>query len=973
MRHARCVWGLTLLSLTGLPLCAQVPGGALEHTLQRVPVTKHYEDKQFGDHLFLEGGLGTNSILTDTRIRPGFRYEVSVGDWLTPEHGIRLTASNGFYNQLRGGRKINPKFTVGSISYLMNLTAIAHRKYDEPKPVEFYGVAGIDLGLVETEGEHKIGGGVHIGLRGQWNTSPYTYLYVEPRIELQGEKLNLGTTPKGTRTMASVSAGLGYRLNPAADHAREDQEAPEHPRNLLNNTFFSLGGGTQTVIDNYMPRSYRHWGSRAAVSAGKYITPIHGVRLTATYGKINLPDTYVKDSKGKTEGWLHGDLKSVSAHAEYMVNLHNLFGGIAYDRRWQVSGLLGLGIARTSGDGYRNTSLGASLGAHGLLHLYHGFGLFVEPRVDVYTKNYARYAESYRPVNTWGTRLTAVPSLTAGLSYTYNTLHFNYDTAPVEEFKSENWHDHVFVEAGIGVGVPVIGEAVKHANRYIRPNAYIGIGKWFTPLHGARVWGQGGQYESVDDEGMPYKHVEAGLDYLFDLTNATSGYRPDKVLHFILGAGVNVGTLQGTAHKLKAGANVFGRAQWRAGRMVKLFVEPRLQVYDTDYLYYDPDKQGANMTLTAMAGLQLDLGRYNRAASRSIAEEDGGLPRFISVSAGASFPGSVRTAGWDHAPSFRVGYTQWFTPLSAWRTNLSAYAVVRGTDHRYASGSASLDYMTDLTAHALGYDPDRLFSLYAFAGFGLGAEYCYTRLYFNPDLHAGVQAAFRVSDHVRLHVEPQLAYRFTKRLSPSRIYRTMPQVLFGLDYSFNRMDRGIRPERSDKPSYISVGVGAGIFSRTLVSVSPAGRKIAYAADLHYGRWINGLHGWQIGFSSLNAPNNKKLDMFHVSSIRLDYVLNVISLLTGERGADRLFYINGIMGASLNIAHGGGEDTRCAPGCQLALQGNFRLNDRCELFIQPEGSLMGKRVGSTPRYEGSNGNAHPFETDLRFMIGTKVNF
>jgi hypothetical protein len=61
LRNIRKIFLLGFLSLSSLSVMGQVEGSALDHLLQRRPVAKHYEDKKFGDHLFVEGGMGVNT------------------------------------------------------------------------------------------------------------------------------------------------------------------------------------------------------------------------------------------------------------------------------------------------------------------------------------------------------------------------------------------------------------------------------------------------------------------------------------------------------------------------------------------------------------------------------------------------------------------------------------------------------------------------------------------------------------------------------------------------------------------------------------------------------------------------------------------------------------------------------------------------------------------------------------------------
>ena len=73
---------------------AQVPGGALNYMLQRPRVTKYYDNKRPFDHLFLDAGAGMN-VLGGHDMKVGLQGELNIGDWITPEHGLRMNLGSG--------------------------------------------------------------------------------------------------------------------------------------------------------------------------------------------------------------------------------------------------------------------------------------------------------------------------------------------------------------------------------------------------------------------------------------------------------------------------------------------------------------------------------------------------------------------------------------------------------------------------------------------------------------------------------------------------------------------------------------------------------------------------------------------------------------------------------------------------------------------------------------------------------------
>ena len=82
---------ISALIMAGAPLIskAQLSNSAFDYMLQRPQVTKSYKDKKFIDHLFMDFGFGGN-IMGHHNVKLGPTAEMGLGDWISPEHGVRL-------------------------------------------------------------------------------------------------------------------------------------------------------------------------------------------------------------------------------------------------------------------------------------------------------------------------------------------------------------------------------------------------------------------------------------------------------------------------------------------------------------------------------------------------------------------------------------------------------------------------------------------------------------------------------------------------------------------------------------------------------------------------------------------------------------------------------------------------------------------------------------------------------------------
>ena len=134
---------ISALIMAGAPLTskAQLSKSALDYMLQRPQVTKSYENKKFMDHLFMDFGFGGN-LMGRHNVKLGPIAEMGLGDWISPEHGVRLNFYGGAYKI--GGKET--KYASVGLDYLLNITAIAQPgTHYSQHPFEVYGIAGIDL------------------------------------------------------------------------------------------------------------------------------------------------------------------------------------------------------------------------------------------------------------------------------------------------------------------------------------------------------------------------------------------------------------------------------------------------------------------------------------------------------------------------------------------------------------------------------------------------------------------------------------------------------------------------------------------------------------------------------------------------------------------------------------------------------------------------------------------------------------
>lgn len=924
------------INMLWLALCAvaltavgQVPGSALDHMLQRPRVSKTYKDKTLFDHLFVDAGLGI-SAMGPGGITTNGLGELNIGDWFTPEHGMRLHFDGGIFKP----DGLRTKYVGGGLDYLLNLTALSQYGNDyQPRTFELYGIAGLGYHYSRQEGISARGLDVHIGLRGQAALSPFTYLYIEPRVAIMDDDVAQGATWHGYRPVASLSAGLGYRL---PQHRLSYTEDKGHV-GWADNIFIGVMGGPTALLSSDPSNWSDYGGLRLAGTLGKWFGHTNGLRL-------NVNGSYF-DQK------YHNKVKAIGAGLDYMLNMHNAFGGYNPDRRFWVNALAGVSYNYTSVySGIHGHAFGYGGGLQANVRLSRDVDFVVEPRVDFYGNSYAPYVNSFNQRDVMG-------SVLAGLVYTYHDRRALRDD---DTFTQQAWHDHMFVETGIGLNLPVMASSLKHPGDYLRPSLYVAVGKWFSPLHGMRLWGQLAQTQYDVNDRNRYKHVSAGADYLLNLTNALYGYRADRKFDVVGGLGANVLRREGKT-SLFMGLDASLRATWRPNRLMGFFIEPRLQGYGDNLL----PSTLSFAKLDLIAGIQAGV-QFNLDMPDSYKKADGDNRRTSIMIAGGvtNHLGDLRTAR-AYSPIGRLSYTHWYSNTSAWRANLQGYIQRAIHNSRLGQVGLGLDWMTDFTAQTYGYDPDRVLSFNGFVGANAGVDFGDGRTCFAPDVHVGTQMSLRVSDAVRVVVEPQLSYQMSSRWN-SQSQRVMPQLLLGLDYSMNR-HQGKR-DNHGAPAHSNVvmaGLGVGTYSGSFREVSPYRNKFTFNADLGYGRWLDQTNGAYVRLSHLTAQRRGEHNQ-SIHSLQAGYMLNVKSAITGESTESDVFQLTTLLGASMNVATRSGHGPTYAPGLQAAVQAGVRVAPQVEIYLEPSVAAFGKTI------ERSH-NSYPVEAMAKLSLGTKISF
>lgn len=364
--------------------------------------------RQWYDHVFIEGGAGLEQM-----VPAGDNYNfntlttahIGVGKQLTRLHSARLTLNGAFGYQkdkdiffYKYGAKLDHLFSLSSY----------FNGYDPARLLDISTVLGVGAQYAKLGRGGRSGSAyeAHLGLQLRFFTGPQGYINIEPYYGIASDAMDLSEYRNWRRVDMFYGANINfiyYLDNNLSRRARNmfiSNSKSKSDRNYLTADsmlqswrqpwFFEASNGLTFVSSAGLPFA-ETMGHEVTVAAGKWLSPVIGLRLSASTATGTWLKTTIAEEPSPYHPEYHRYYHSLyfGARAEAMINPFGFNKNYDWDSRFGLYVVAGGGIGRMAK--YQNGRHLAchtesySAGLHLWTSLTPGLQLFVEPRYTYYS------------------------------------------------------------------------------------------------------------------------------------------------------------------------------------------------------------------------------------------------------------------------------------------------------------------------------------------------------------------------------------------------------------------------------------------------------------------------------------------------------------------------------------------------------------------------------------------------------------
>ena len=925
-----------------------------------------FSNGNFLDNFYVGVHGGINGLMhrQGPKMASRMALGVSATKFFWPWSGLRLTLNYSTLNQLEELARLTT-YNV-SLDHVFNISSYVSG-FDPYRRWEILTTEGIGYNLSKFMGQHASAFDAHLGLQLKVNTGTRLDFFVEPRVSIFTDGIDLSGKRNWRRYDIGYGALLGatYRLGTAYENVSDER------RSFLERSFFDFSSGVQTLLSSTTRGMgfTRALGNSGGIGFGTWLSESVAFRMSAfvsynawKHAEGTWSDQMAAYGGGRIELML--DPMAIVTHDKdhYMFSAQPFAGVEA-------------GFAlKQGGEMRRKKYVGFTGGVRLKQRLSDDLAVFVEPRYSFVP--YSQYHKTIYGQSQIYDFADHLLSVNLGVEFSHGETFVGRDE------RNGDFIPHFTFSAGAGAAY--VMPQSRSTNRRVGYTGGLGIGYLFNSVSGLRVNGEIDRIFSRQPREVRQIALVGSAVYTLDLTSLINGYDPDRRWSGELFAGPSLAAvnMRGEGQKrFYIGAEGGGRLNYHVDEGFAFYLEPKYRLF-TNRVF----PIGTGTPLMA----QLTVGTTYHFAHRGKPLNDGeGIlgDSFVGFSLGAVnnitgvgkfFKGEGRNFMNSLGPSMNIYVGRWFRPWWGYRFGMSGSFMSHGmgngrtTDQMTAYLAASAEAM--INPFNFGFiERDFKVELVPIAGLQAGRYWREDKAYglqkgFYTALTAALQLRFNVSESFAFVIEPKGTRAiYAAGGKHGAVNDNLLSLHFGIEMSRptrETLDR-LRSEDNKFEPHFFVQAGIGGAS----SIAPQRYR-----NLNMGLEAEGAVGYQFATHSAARigvdyakmkPKKQNVEDMDVAytTIELAYLWELSNSFMGY-DPDRRVSVQLLAGPVFSI--GGANDGKFYPGFGMGGRLGVKVSDDVEIYTQPRLRFYGKNI-----LPASYGQSHPMMFNI--SIGAAYQF